>query len=229
MNILIIEDDKIVAQSLSSILKKIDGANIVQQAHSFQEGFTKAMSDIFDIIIVDIHLGDGQPSGIELCKTIRKSNKEIPIIMVTALHSIGYLEKAFNEGANDYITKPFNIKELKIRTKRWMQFSHKFHVNSNIEYGELQYNPNNNTFALNELEIRLTKKEKALLLLFITQPEKILTPLYLQEKLWGDYEEIKGRNIRSNIQKLREALKIKTNNKYSIENIRGEGYLLKKH
>lgn len=227
MNILIIEDEAIIATSIKKLLKEISFVNIIDIAHSFEEGFQKATSNIFDIALVDIFLGQNQHNGFELCKIIRKENQEIPLIIITAYHSIRYIEKAFSIGVNDYITKPFNHKEVELRIKRWMMLSHKITTKTEIIYHSLIFKPQDNLFYFNNKPLYLSKKNKILLLIFLQKPEKILSHFYLKEKLWGDYLNCdKNRNVRSNVQLLKKAIPKECID--WIKNVRGEGYILKK-
>lgn len=227
MNILIIEDEIIVASSIKNILKKISFVNFIDIAHNFEDGFQKSMTNVFDIILVDIFLGHDQLNGFEICKIIRKKNKEIPLVIITSYHSIRYIEKAFSIGVNDYITKPFHHKEVEIRIKRWLMLSHQIKTETEITYQEVIFYPQTNLFFFNKKPIILSKKNKILLLIFLQKPEKILSQSYLREKLWGDYLHCdKKRNLRSNIQLLKKSLPKECRD--WIQNIRGEGYLLKK-
>ncbi len=227
MNILIVEDEIIVASSIRLLLKKIPFVNFVDIAHNFEEGFQKFNSSIFDIVLVDIFLGEEKNNGFDLCEVIRKQNKQIPIIIITAYHSIRYIEKAFSIGVNDYITKPFNHKEVELRVKRWLMLSNQITTKTKITYHKLSFDPETNFFSFKKKKRNLSKKNKILLLIFLQKPEKVLSCNYLKEKLWGDYLNCeKSRNIRSNIQILRKNLP-KECRKW-IKNIRGEGYILKK-
>lgn len=227
MNILIIEDESVIASSIKNLLQKIPFVNVIDIAHSFEEGFQKTNSDIFDIVLVDIFLGHDQYNGFELCQIIRKKNEEIPLIIITGYHSIRYIEKAFSIGVNDYITKPFNRKEVELRIKRWLMLSHKINTKTEITYHDLVFKPQDNFFYFKNKPFVLSKKNKILLLIFLQKPEKVLSTVYLKEKFWGDYLNCeKGRNIRSNIQLLKMKLPLSCKN--WIKNVRGEGYILKK-
>lgn len=227
MNVLIVEDDKIIAEVLKNILKKVKNINLIQSALTFNDAYQKAMSQVFDIVLIDIFLDKNDFNGIDLCKSIRKVNSEIILIFITSAISLKYLEEAFLYGANDYITKPFNYKEVELRIKRWSLIYRTIKTSQIISYYELSYDTMQNEFYLQKNQIKLTKKEKRLLSIFLRKKEETLTQEYLQEKLWGDFDlTFKTRNIRSNIQLLKKALPDKCKN--WIQNIRGEGYILKK-
>lgn len=225
MNILIIEDEPSVAQALADLLKKVPSTNIVDIAHDFKHGLDMASSDVFDVILVDIVLGhNNKHEGLQLCHLIRDKRKDIPIIVITGYHRAELLEKAFLEGANDYIKKPFNSHELQIRVRRWLLMTHKIETRKELKYGELSYSPREHEFYLSHERLPFTKKIKALMLIFMRHPDELLSEEYLQEKLWGDRDLMVKRNIRSNIQRLRSLLP--QHSSFGIVTMRGEGYVL---
>jgi len=227
MNILIVEDDRRVAHFIHNILKNIPQLNLVEIAHTFEDGFQKVTCDIFDLALVDIDLGQKNLNGIDLCTTIRKNNEYMPLIMVTGFHDIDHLESAFAAGANDYISKPFHPKELILRVQRWFSLYCQGERKNALQYQELFYDQERNEFYYQNHKLHLTKKQKILLILFIKNPERLLSRQYIREKIWGDYPHIgKNRNLRSNIQILRNALEDFCAD--WIHTVRGEGYLLQK-
>jgi len=227
MNVLIVEDEPKVAKSIKKTLLKSSMINIVDIAHNFNDAFEKFTSDIFDIVLLDVCLGKNSLTGLDLCKKIREKNIKIPIIIITGLHSVKYLEKAFKLGANDYIRKPFNSRELELRVKRWCQISDRVTIRKNLIYDELLYDFQCNKFYFRDRPLTLTKSNKILLRLFIEHPEKLLSNKFIREKFWGDISCFnKSRNLRSNIQSLRQSLNPECSN--WIQTVRGEGYILKK-
>jgi len=223
MNILIVEDEVSIANQLVVLLQQLPNTNIVKAAHSFDEGMFCASSQLFDVILVDIILGHPTYTGIDLCKSIRHSQPDIPLIIITGHHSPKQIETAFMNGVNDYITKPFDTHELQLRVQRWLLMTHKIETKEQLCYGGIRYHPKEHEFYYQEESLALTKTEKALLLILIRQPEELLSITYLQEKLWGDDDLIRRRNIRSNIQLLRKALAYIPS--CSIKTIHGQGYM----
>lgn len=228
MNILIVEDDINIGKRLKKKLSSADFTNVIEHVQTIDSAMQKITSEVFDLILVDIILIGQKNTGIDLCKRIRKQYPNIPIIILTSVYSIHYIEMAFSLGVNDYMTKPFNIKELEIRIKRWQKIeTSKTAYVDKIDYKGLTYRQETGEILYNGNVIPLTKKRKNLLLLFLQRPERLLSPEYLQEKFWGDYDlSRRSRNIRSNIQHLREDLDKHGAN--WIQNVRGEGYILKK-
>ena len=229
MNVLVVDDELLVLNAVSHILRQFGFIQHIEICNTFQSGLQSSYSEGFDIILLDIFLGKDSRDGIELCKLIRKRNAIIPIIVLTSFKSFYYLEKAFEVGASDYITKPFHPQELEIRMKRW--FSSHFlspTLHNDICYHELSYSFSNNQFHYKGKALDLTKKNKALLLLFLERKEQILTQEYIQEKLWLDRAvDCKKRNVRSNIQILRKSLSHSCGS--WILTVPGEGYVLTKN
>ena len=229
MNILIVEDEPEIASVIKNIFCNNSSSHFVDISYSFESAFTKIHSEIFDMILLDIDLGASSHSGLDLCKIIRKNNKDIPIIIITAITSITYLEKAFHMGVNDYIKKPFHPTELSMRVTRWQElFQNNIKQRKQIEYQQLCYTIANNEFYFNGKPITLTKRNKKILSVFIKSPETIISSEILIQKVWGDFiNTMKERNIRSNIQLLRKALD--TSCGKWIQTVRGEGYILIKN
>ncbi len=227
MNILVIEDEKSVATSIKNLLEGSQKVNSVTICHDFDTACSRISAGSFDILLMDIFLGKNSHSGLDLCRSVRQNNDTTPIIIITGFNSLKYLEEAFNLGANDYIRKPFDTKEFRLRVERWVNFSKKVEVKNELNYGDLAFDNKLNRFLFKGNPINLTKRNKSLLKIFIKQPEELLNKYYLQKKLWGDHEAIdKNRNIRSNIQNLRRSLPLEF--KHWIQTVRGEGYILKK-
>jgi DNA-binding response OmpR family regulator len=226
MNILIVEDEKTVAMAIQRTLKKCETFNRVVIAKNAEEALTKADSVAFDLVISDILLGKDSASGLEMYDQLRKKNPDVPVVFLTVLNSLKYMERAFSLGALDYITKPFNTKELQIRIKRWSRMARQLRMREELCYNDLTYSYQTNQFRYKGELVALTRKNKYLFLLFLENPERLLTPDYLREKLWGDFTWTeKTRNLRSNIQSLRVGLP-KACAEW-LETVRGEGYILK--
>jgi two-component system OmpR family response regulator len=223
MNILLIEDEVRIAAFIKKTLLDLEGVSHVSIGSNFNDGFQKIFSNAYDLAIIDINLSDKEFNGLHLCKMIRKKSPDIPILVITAYHSMHYLKEAFELDVNDYIKKPFDPKEIQIRVKRWFGKTQRL-PKKKISYDSLSYDSEKNSFYFKRKAIKISKINKKLLTIFIKNPEKILSQEFLKEKLWADYHLRQNRNIRSNIQLLRKDLKGACSN--WIQNRPGEGYIL---
>lgn len=228
MNILIVEDEPPIANALAGILKGISNVNIVQTLADVDQAKILASSGVFDAVVIDIMLGSANPkNGIELAREIRSRQPDLPLIMITGHHTMSRLEEAFAAGANDYIRKPFHLRELQLRVLRWLTLSHRFVARDQLVYGPLSYSLSEHVFRLRDEPILLTRRAKALLLIFLRHKEQLLGADLLQMKLWGDHDLTIQRNIRSNIQELRALLPAEIRG--WIQTVRGQGYIFHSH
>ncbi|MDY0932809.1 response regulator transcription factor [Chryseobacterium sp. CFBP8996] len=143
----------------------------------------------FDLIITDIMLP--QMNGIELSKLIKQKHPDLPIIMLTALGTIDEKIEGFDAGADDYMVKPFEIRELYARIKAILlrkPIAHSKKEESNIlEYQNLTINKNTNRVFRNGQEIDLTPKEFKLLFFLMSNAERILSREEIAENVWGNH------------------------------------------
>lgn len=223
MNVLIVEDEFIIARNIKKVCEGIPGINTVDIALNYEDAMVKASSSAFDVYLTDIFLGD-RHDGLEFCQHLRTRQPQVPIIVLTSAYSLEFLEQAFSLGVNDYILKPFHPRELELRIQRWMVSSRNPSL-SKISYDRLSYCPESHEFFFDQRKLNLTKREKALMLIFIRDSEKLIPTELMKEKFWGDYSE-KNRNIRSSIQGLRRSVGDPCS--AWIRTVRGEGYILKK-
>ena len=157
MRILVVEDEMSLADLISARLKK-EKYN-VDISYDGEDGLYNAMLDIYDLIILDIMLPN--INGIEILKEIKKNNIKSKVIMLTAKSELEDKLLGFNEGANDYITKPFDPMELLARVEVVLRRSSKNNVT--FKYKNLEIDFNERTVLMNGEEIELTTKEFDLL------------------------------------------------------------------
>lgn len=230
MNILIIEDDLIFASNIAKTFEKKIITNRVKIISNYSE-FLREVSIInsYDIILVDIFLWIKETkTWIDILFAIREKNKTIPIIIISWYDEIYYLEKTFSAWANDYLVKPFRLKELEIRVFKWFSiyFYSDLYASENINYYWIEYNIKENEFYYNWEILSLTKSNKYLLSLFFANPGKLLTDRFLIEKIWGDLSFTIDRNLRVSILRLKKAFKKHKIDDF-ISNIRWEWYIMK--
>lgn len=222
MRILIIEDEYNLADVIASKLKK--NKYLVDICTDGIEGNYNALSNIYDLIILDVMLPN--MNGFEILKNIRKNEIQSKVIMLTAASTIENKLDGLNNGANDYITKPFHIDELLARVNIQLKnpITSKKDV---IKYKDLELNILTSTLICNKTNqsVELVCKEFQLLEYFINNQEQILSKEQIYDKVWGIDNEIESNNLEAYLSFIRKKLKaIGTN--VNIKSVRGLGYKL---
>ena len=219
MRILIIEDEFNLVDAIKDRLKK--EKYLVDIETDGEEGLYTALNGIYDLIILDVML----PSinGFEILKRIRNEKISSKVIMLTARSSIEDKLNGFEEGANDYLSKPFHMDELVARIN--VQLKNAFEIkNENIEFGNLFLNIKKSTIKTNcSQEIELVCKEFQLLEYFMQNPNQILSKEQIYDKVWGLDNEIESNNLEAYLSFIRKKLKAISSN-VIIKSVRGLGY-----
>ncbi|MBD8084508.1 response regulator transcription factor [Chryseobacterium caseinilyticum] len=187
MKILIIEDNLRVSSLMKRGLES-QGYEIYISEDA-EDALVIVETITFDLIITDIMLP--HMNGIELSKLVKQKHPELPIIMLTALGTIDEKIEGFDAGADDYMVKPFEIRELYARVKaillRKPVVQSKKEESSIVEYRDLTINKNTNRVFRNGQEIDLTPKEFKLLFFLMSNAERILSRDEIAENVWGNH------------------------------------------
>jgi two-component system, OmpR family, copper resistance phosphate regulon response regulator CusR len=182
MKILLVEDEPNVASFIKEGLEEHHFE--VDVAADGMIGRNLALNNFYDLIILDIILP--YVNGLELCKEIREKKNEIPVLILTALGSIEDKLEGFHLGADDYVVKPFEFKELLARinviTNRATKQSQK---SSSLHIADLILNTDGKTVFRNNIKIELTAKEFALLEYFMINKGKVLNRSEIAENVWN--------------------------------------------
>lgn len=190
IKILIVEDE----QRLAEIIKKQfeDSGFLVEIAYDGYIGKILVEKNKYNLIILDINLP--LLNGYDLCKEIRKTNSNIPIIMLTALGSSDNKVTGFDAGADDYVLKPFDFRELLARVNVFLRRPDTTIKSEKLKIADLEMDLNTKTVTRANIKIDLTAKECSLLETFLTHKDKLLTREYIIEQVWGiDFDP--GTNI----------------------------------
>ncbi|MGL5683399.1 MAG: response regulator transcription factor [Marinifilaceae bacterium] len=182
MKILIIEDEIDLASSINDYL--LDMGFICEIAITYNEAASKLWAYDYDCILLDINLPDG--NGFELIQELKKQNIACGIIVISARDGIDDKIKGLDLGADDYLSKPFNLSELNARVKSVIR-RRNFDGQNEIHFNELVINPDNKTLTCNNQPVALTPKEYELFLYLFVNRGRILTKEAIVEHLWGDY------------------------------------------
>ena len=224
INVLLAEDDKNLGTILKSYLEAkgfpttltVDG----------QEAYEAFQKDTFDFCIIDIMMP--VKDGFSLAKDIRKENKSIPILFLTAKSMQEDKLKGFELGADDYITKPFSMEELLARMKaiirRYMEKNETEKSANVFSLGEFVFDYNRQLLKINSKEQKLTSKESELLRMLCLNVNNVLDRSEALKKIWHDDSYFNARSMDVYITKLRKYLKEDPN--VELLNVHGIGFKL---
>lgn len=221
MKILIIEDEYNLADAISSML--ISENYMVDIATDGEEGLYEALTDIYDLILLDVMLP--YKNGFEILKELKNENISSKVIMLTAKSNIDDKMNGFNNGADDYLTKPFHMDELLARVNIQLR---KDDINNDVlKYEDLELNIKKLILknTTNNQEVSVIGKEFQLIELLIRNKNIVLSKEQIFNKIWGYDSECEINTLEAYISFLRKKLKL-INSKVSIKVIRNMGYKL---
>lgn len=223
MKIFVLEDDEAIGIGLSYTLQSEKyEVTLAKNVKSAMEIIEK---DSFDLYLLDLTLPDG--NGYDVCKAI-KSKKDSPVIFLTAFDDEINVVTGFEVGADDYISKPFRVRELLARIRACLKRYSKDSEEKNVQIGELCVIPSEAKVLVSGKEVILTAMEYRLLLSFISNRGKVLTRQRLLEDIWdveGDF--VNDNTLTVYIKRLRDKIEKDTENPEYIKTVRGMGYILK--
>lgn len=216
MRILLIEDDKLIGEGLKLGLSKNQFA--VDWFTDGKLGFDALFSAEYDAVVLDLSLP--KMDGLDILKNWRKENQDIPVLILTARDTLDDRILGFNLGADDYLCKPFALMEVIVRLqalvrRRYQQSS------TEIQVGELQLDSASHNVTLAGQEVKLTAKEFQLLELLVASKERILSRVFIEEKLYSWDDDVNSNALEVHIHSLRKKL-----GKSWIKTIHGVGYKL---
>lgn len=223
LNILVIEDEKKIADSLKQGLN--ENSFCVEVAYDGRSGLGLFADGNFDMIILDLNLPD--ISGYEVSKEIRANNSKVPIIMLTALSTVDDKVEGFDSGADDYLVKPFDFKELIARIRALMKRSNIMIATSNvIKVADLVLNLDNREVNRGGKKITLTAKEFQLLEFLVKNKNKVVSRAEIALNVWDIDFDTKTNVIDVYVNFLRKKLDNSFDKKLIHTQV-GTGYILK--
>ena len=215
--ILLVEDDETLSELISEYLSE-QGYDVTVRADA-KAALDTAYERKFDILILDVKLPKGD--GFSLLRDLRRLGTDTPTIFTTSLNALQDLEIGYKSGCDDYLKKPYELKELLLRIQ--ILIKRKFsHVND--EFIELndgyKFYPSSKTLRQNGQIVNLSNKESELLALFLENKNALLSKETIFEKIWNYGEEPSELSLRVYVKNLRRIL-----GKDAIINRRGDGYI----
>lgn len=221
--VLVVDDEKSIVKGIKFALEQDDMQ--VDVAYDGEEGFSMAKENNYDIILLDIMLPG--MTGLEICQMIREFS-DVPIIMLTAKGEDMDKILGLEYGADDYITKPFNILEVKARIKAILRRNIKTGKETKeskvIETKGLKIDCDSRRVYIDEKEVNLTAKEFDLVYLLISNPNKVYSREQLLKTIWGASYPGDARTVDVHVRRLREKIETTPANPKYIHTKWGVGY-----
>lgn len=217
-NILVCEDDKSLNNLISTVLRN-DGHNVIT-AFNGSEALSRFDCAHIDMLVSDIMMPE--IDGYELLESLRSVNNNIPVLFITAKGTFSDKSKGFNLGADDYMVKPIDIKELVLRVNALLRRS-KISNERRIVIGSTVLDSDAYTVTeADGVSVTLPQKEFLLLFKLLSYPDRVFTRFEIMDEIWGYESESDEKTINVHISKLRS--RYENNPDFSIETVRGIGY-----
>ncbi|MCW4628427.1 MULTISPECIES: response regulator [Marinomonas] len=216
MRILVVEDDTSLADGLVTALKR-EGYT-VDLLHDGIHALEALVNEVFDLVVLD--LGLPRLDGLAVLKQIRANENAVPVLILTARDALEDRVAGLDLGADDYLIKPFDVTELKARTRALLRRSYGRAI-SEISYKGLVLYPASHKVTYLDKEVSLTRREYALLHELISQPGHVFTRDILQQLMYGWGDDVESNALEVHIHHLRKKLSPDL-----IRTIRGIGYVV---
>lgn len=222
MNLFLLEDDYAIATGLCYSLEN-EGYSVTH-ASGVKQAIDIISKEKFSLYILDLTLPDG--SGYDVCKEIKKQG-DLPVIFLTAYDDEVNVVMGFEFGADDYISKPFRLKELLVRIKSVLRRYNNESADGIIKFKDLTVNTNEAKVYKNGNEIILTAMEYRLLLILLNNRGKVLSRTQLLENIWDvDGDFVEDNTLTVYIKRLRDKIEEEPNKPLIIKTVRGLGYMI---
>jgi DNA-binding response OmpR family regulator len=222
LDILLVDDDAPLREMLSRSFTR-EGHSITAVG-SGGEALERAEGGSYDIVLLDVALGPG-PSGHDVCRTLRSRRNMVPIIMLTALDSEADIVLGLEAGADDYVTKPFGLAELRSRIRAVMRRAGARAGGEDVvRIGPVSLDRRSRIVTLDGRPVKLTFSEFELLSCLMARPGRLFNRQELLRAIWGDSAYRDPRAIDVHIRHLREKLEPSPEQPQLIITVRGAGY-----
>ena len=220
IKILLVEDDLSLSNSVFDFL---DDFADVMQVFDGDEGLYEAESGVYDLILLDLMLPE--KDGFTVLRELREKGVTTPVLIMTAKESLDDKGHGFELGADDYLTKPFYLEELKMRIQALLKRSGKFDQNT-LSFGDVRVNLATNSIFVGDKEVELLGKEFDLLVYFLQNQNVILPKSQIFDRLWGFDSDTTVSVVEVYVSKIRKKLK-GTDFAANLQTVRSVGYILK--
>lgn len=215
--ILIVDDDADLCTLVQEWFEHLQ--HKVEMAHSGADAVALFDCSKYDVVVLDWELPD--TTGIDLCRRLRLSGEQAPVIFLTGRKSLPDKEVGFTAGGDDYLTKPFELKELSLRVSALLR-RHKALGQDVLSIGDLELDPKLRRVRRSGKEIHLPPKEFELLQFLMRHPNEIYKPADLVRHVWSSDAEATDQTVRTCVKRLRQA--IDAGEESYVANVHGHGY-----
>jgi two-component system response regulator MprA len=222
MRILVIEDDDAVRGAIRRAL--LLAGNEVLEAPTGEAGLTRAQFDVPDAIVLDLGLPD--IDGVEVCKTLRGAGNRTPILMLTARAAVEDRVDGLEAGADDYLVKPYDVRELEARLRAIMRRHVEGADGRVLRFADLELDPDAHAVRIGARAVELTRTEFQLLELLMLNPRRVLSSELIYDRVWGYDFGQSGNALRVYIGYLRRKLEAGGERRL-IQTVHGVGYVLR--
>lgn len=223
-NILIVEDEPAMRMGLKDNLE-FEG-HTVEEAGDGEEGATKILNNTYDLVVLDVMLP--KMSGFDVCKKVRSANNNTPIVLLTAKGEEIDKVLGLELGADDYVTKPFSVRELMARIKAILRRNPVDTTtnNSNCNIGRLSVDFGSYNAHEGDTEVKMSHKEFEILHFLYDHRNELVSRYKLLEEVWGYDEKPTTRTVDNFIVRLRQKVEDNPNSPKIIITVHGSGYKL---
>jgi two-component system response regulator MprA len=189
-----------------------------------REGLLKAQTEVPDVIVLDVRMPD--MDGLQVCRALRGAGNRTPILMLTAREAIADRIEGLDAGADDYVTKPYDVGELYARLRALMRRTLDGDGGQRLAFAELELDPEAHAALVGGRPIELTRTEFQLLELFMLNPRHVLRSELIYDRVWGYDFGPNGNALRVYIGYLRRKLEARGERRL-IQTVHGIGYVLR--
>ena len=221
IKILLVEDDLSLSKSVYDFLKSFAE---VKQVFDGEEGLYEAEMGIYDLILLDLMLPE--KNGFEVLKELRDQNIDTPVLIMTAKESLDDKMHGFDVGADDYLTKPFYLDELKARIQALLKRTGKLEDANGLSYGNVRLNLTNKSAFVNDTPVELIGKEFDLVVYLMQNQNIILPKEQIFDRIWWVDSDTTVTVVEVYMSKIRKKLK-DTDFAQNLATLRNVGYILR--
>jgi two-component system response regulator QseB len=214
MRVLLVEDDAMIGESIRKGLGQ--EGHVVDWAHGAREADAALAAEAYGLVLLDLGLPDGD--GLGLLRSLRQRGREVPTVIITARDAVGDRVKGLDEGADDYVVKPFDLDELGARIRAVMR-RHAGRGQPRVVHGELEVDPASREVRRRGRPVPVSAREFALLAALLERPGTVLSREQLESRLYGWGHEVASNAVEVHVHNLRKKL-----GEGSIMTVRGLGY-----